>query len=321
MMSTTPFGSAKADTGGSGGGPADNSNRRSVVVPLHPAPKPSAMLNTSTGDTIPIAVWNGDSETKAIVVAVHAFGDYRLGFAELAKALNAAGHTLIAYDQAGFGATVNRGAYASDETYRAHLQVVVEYARRRRGAGQPVVVLGESFGGSVALSAIARKLVNADGLILSGPGVREDLPVKPFWDGLISAVASLFGSSSVRLAPSSEGMSRMARHRFETDPLIVRDIRADTYEQVVALADIASVEASDVTIPSLVMYGLDDALIARQSIDALMKRLGQSAELRLYQNRSHLVLQAAERADVERDILRFLQRIENQASVRASGAR
>ncbi|MCX7324553.1 MAG: hypothetical protein NTZ14_09005 [Hyphomicrobiales bacterium] len=50
-------------------------------------------------------------------------------------------------------------------------------------------------------------------------------------------------------------------------------------------------------------------MIVRQSIDALMAQLGAAANLKVYGDRPHLVLQARERADTDRDVLDFLERI------------
>ncbi|MCX7324552.1 MAG: alpha/beta fold hydrolase [Hyphomicrobiales bacterium] len=144
------------------------------------------------------------------MVGVHSFGDDRMAFAETAEHLTGRGHTVIGYDQPGFGATPARGSYASDDTYREHLAHVVRFARAP-APPRPVVVIAESFGASAALSAAARALIAMDGLILSGPGVREDIPAKPFWNGLISTASSVFGSRSVRLPRARSQMSDMAR--------------------------------------------------------------------------------------------------------------
>lgn len=257
---------------------------------------------------IPVTRW-GEDGSGAVIVGVHAFGDYRKGFAEIGTRLARAGHTLLAYDQRGFGETPDRGAYASHEAYRADLADVVAQARKIAGRSRPVVIMGESFGGSVALSAMARGEVEADALVLSGPGVREDIPAKPLWDMAIDGAAALFGSGSVELAQSGPMLSPMAQARFGNDPLVVRELRADTYARVVELADLASQEAERINVPTLVLYGEEDDVIARESIDALMRRLGANGTLKVYADRPHLVLQARDRAAVEADILRFLTRI------------
>jgi alpha-beta hydrolase superfamily lysophospholipase len=253
--------------------------------------------------------WRGSDESGAVLVGVHAFGDYGEAFAEIAEALAPHGHEVIAYDQRGFGDTAHRGAYAGHDAYRRDLATIVHHAATHAALDRPIVVIAESFGASVALSAAGRGLIYVDGLIVSGPGVREDLPRKGFWDALIQGAAAFLGSRAVRVEQGSAAMSERARRRFRLDPLVLRDVRADTYEQVVDLADAASIDAGRIGVPTLVLYGEDDGIIARPSIDALMRRLGRHGVLRTYPGLPHLALQSRDRAAVDADILDFLARL------------
>lgn len=212
--------------------------------------------------SIPTSHWRATDQSGCVVVGVHAFGDYRAAFAELADHLNPHGHDVIAFDQRGFGQTAPRGAYAGHDAYLDDLRTIVDRARTIAG-DRPVVIVAESFGASVALVAIGRGLVRCDGLILSGPGVREDLPAKSIWDALIDSAASVFGSGSVALNQVSDTMSDTAQSRFRDDPLVLRDVRADTYAQVVEMADMASLDASTVKVPVLVLYSEADGIIAQ----------------------------------------------------------
>jgi alpha-beta hydrolase superfamily lysophospholipase len=279
-------------------------SRRGFSKASTPVTATGGMQRHQTGG-ISVAVWRPPAVTGAVVVGVHAFGDYHMAFAETAECLTRAGHLVISYDQPGFGATDSRGAYASDEIYRSHLARVVDFARRQ-SPGSPVIVMGESFGATVALSTAAQGGISVDGMILSGPGVRESVVAKPFWDVLLAALVFMLGSRPVRMSQSGQEMSEAAKRRFDEDPLVVRDIRADTYSKVVGLADAASLTAHKVSVPTLVLYGERDWLIPRRCIDALMRRLGPFGKLRVYQDMPHLVLQARRRAQVEQDILAYL---------------
>jgi alpha-beta hydrolase superfamily lysophospholipase len=271
--------------------------------------EPDRFLLAGDDHRIPVNVWRAPDtgEQGCIVVGVHAFGDYRAAFAELAPLLNRHGHTLVAFDQRGFGATPARGAYAGHQTYRDDLALIVREARRSHGHGRPLVLLAESFGASVVLSALGREALDVLAIILSGPGVRENLPAKAWWDALISGARMVFGSGAIRLSQDSDALSERARERLRDDPLVLREIRADTYEQIVELADEASLAASRVRPRALVLYGEEDGIIAADSIAALMRRLGPDSTLRTYPGGPHLMLQARERAAMERDLLDFLE--------------
>jgi acylglycerol lipase len=279
----------------------------------------SGLLGTPDGHTIPIQTW--DAERGCVVVCAHAFGDYRLAYAEQASRLNRAGHAIIAFDQRGFGETRNRAAFAGDALYVRDLARVAAHARslwpQRR-----LVLLGESFGGSVILRAMADKtlrLGSVDAVILSGPGVREDLPAKPAWDALISGASALFGHRSVTLNQVDPRLSAAAQERFANDPLVVRELRADTYEQIVAMADAASADASQVKAPTLVLYGEADEVIHRNSIEALMRRLGRQGHLRTYPGQPHLIMHVANREPVDSDIGRYLAGVASGTPLSAHG--
>lgn len=91
------------------------------------------------------------------MIGVHSFGDYGIAFAETAERLSQRGHTMVAYDQPGFGTTPARGAYASDDACREHLVHVVRFAKAL-APRRPIAIMAESFGAAVAVSAVARAL-------------------------------------------------------------------------------------------------------------------------------------------------------------------
>jgi acylglycerol lipase len=279
----------------------------SIVDPVRPAAAREIFVPTSGEHSIPLRRWR--SFGGCTIVGLHAFGDYSEAFGELARSINRYGHDVFAFDQRGFGRSEPRGVYAGDEAYRDDLASIIAYARRMGSPGAPIIVIGESFGGSVALSTLAERPALADALILSGPGVREDLPAKGLWDGMIDAAASLFGSRSITLDQDNERLSPIARRRMADDPLILRQLRADTYERVVEMADRASVAASAITVPTLVLYGEQDGIIHRKSIDALVRRLGRHGRLHLYKDGPHLMLQAASRQAMEADLSAFIKSI------------
>lgn len=251
-------------------------------------------------DDMPVGLttWGRPSNRGAVVVALHSFGDYHNAFAELGDALAAQGHALISFDQRGFGASTPRGVFAGKARYVADLAATVGEARRRF-PDRAVVILGESFGGSVALVALAEGAVRADGLVLAGPGVREDLTAKSLWDAAIHGAAALFGSTAFTVDRDDPALSGVARARLLHDPLVQREVRADTYSRTVELADEASLAASAITIPTLVLHGTADSLVPARPIAALMRRLGENGTLRAYVDRPHLVLQLADPAPRE----------------------
>jgi alpha-beta hydrolase superfamily lysophospholipase len=94
--------------------------------------------------------------------------------------------------------------------------------------------------------------------------------------------------------------------RFADDPLILRELSVGTYDGLIELADMASVETGAELPPTLVLYGELDGTIRRQAIDELMERLGPRGTLRLYPEHHHLLLHETPREAVLADCLSWL---------------
>lgn len=259
---------------------------------------------------IPMRRWSGRDTSGAVIVCVHSFGDYHQAFAEIADKLVEHGHVVLAYDQRGSGSTPAPGHFASAHAYRGDLGFIVDHARMMARQGQPVVILGEGFGATVALSALASGDAAADAFVLASPLVRENAPGRHIWEALSHVAAKVLDSHAVTIARGEKTHSEQARARLSHDPQVVRDVRASTVESLIAFEKEASHAVGTLRAPALVLYGEDDAIVSRASIDALMRRLGPCASLRLYPRRPHLVLQAAEREDVETDLLHFLSTLQ-----------
>lgn len=237
---------------------------------------------------IPIKRWASSDFTGSMIVGVHAYGDYSIAFESVAARLASFGHALLAFDQRGFGNAEASGC-APIGAYWSDLAAVVMEARRL-ARGRSVVVLAEGLGASVAISAVARDIAKPDALVLAGPVVRSDLvsrPVRPTPDAILEE------------ARTEQLLSEAASARLLHDPLVTRHIDQDAYEHMIDIAKAALRDAGRIELPTLVLYGADDEIVSRATIDALMDELGTRGTLKTYHGRPHLVLQAERREDVE----------------------
>ena len=79
---------------------------------------PTAII-TPDGAHLPVTIWPAVGQTKAVVVALHGFTDYRNAFALPAPTWQQAGITTLAFDQRGFGGTERAGIWGGLAAYRA----------------------------------------------------------------------------------------------------------------------------------------------------------------------------------------------------------
>lgn len=105
------------------------------------------------------------SEERAVVLAIHGFGTSGSSFRHVAPSLNAAGITVIAPDQLGFGDSAKPEAGYSLHLYAQLLIETVDTI----GIRKPVL-LGHSAGGKVSAAAVALFPGSFSGLVLVNSG-------------------------------------------------------------------------------------------------------------------------------------------------------
>ncbi len=285
---------------------------------VRPRPVPPARGQTPTlhsdhvvlgdGTRLPLSRWQPEGLPKALVLGLHGYGDYRQSFAGLGTWLAGRGIALLAYDQRGFGETGSRGLWPGALTLIQDLGDVVA-ALRADEPGLPLVVLGESMGGSVALAGLGSGKVNGvDRLVLAAPGVRAaEVPLQQLHDLALRLGALALPWLAIELRRGGRPwLAPEESARLADDPLILRELSVGTYDGLIELANLASAEPEAPLPPTLLLYGELDRTISRQAIDELAERLDERGALRLYPERHHLLLHEVNTEQVFADCLTWL---------------
>jgi len=241
-----------------------------------------------------LRAWDTPGEPKAVILALHSFGDYSAAFDLAAPDLAAAGYQVYSYDQAGFGRRMlPDGRWAGEERLIAE---AVDTARHlgARHPDTPLFLFGESLGGAVAMLVASRHPeVPLAGLILAAPAVREGIRLRYGWNVLIASVATLAPRYplDVTRSPDAPDMAPRAARRRADDPLVMQQVRMGAYWGLIKLADSASDEASRIQQPTLVLYGGKDDSVPAVGIRRLRQRLGPQGDYRNFPDGPHLLLQ------------------------------
>lgn len=238
---------------------------------------------------LPLSVWRPLGACRAVVLALHGFNDYRGAFDEVGPFLAARGIATYAYDQRGFGATDQPGIWPGTEPLVDDAAAVAALLRERH-PGCPLYLLGESMGGAVALSVLAREGV-ADGTVLVAPAVWGRSTMNPLQRAVLWLVAHtrpglrLSGRGLGITASDNKAMLRALRE----DPLVLKDARADALWGLSSLMDRALESAPRVGVRALVLYGAHDEIIPRRPTCRLLAALGPPARLALYPDGYHML--------------------------------
>ena len=267
-------------------------------------------LTVGDGVVLPTMRWPAKIGPHAVILALHAYGDYRRSFRLAAPWFAARGMELIAYDQRGFGETGSRGTWPGADTLIQDFGDAVA-AIGAAFPGIPIYVLGESMGASVALGGLASgEVVGVDKLMVAAPGVRGDMPLSQLHDSVLRLAALALPWLAVELRRGGRPwLDPSEAARLADDPLILRELSVGTYEGLVDLATMASAAARGGLPPTLVLYGELDGTIPRRAIDELVRVLevGDQDEVKYYPERHHLLLHEVHAETLFEDCLNWLR--------------
>lgn len=264
------------------------------------------------GAALGLTTWAAEGEPWAVVVAAHGMNDYANAFHFAAPEWARAGVTTYAYDQRGFGRSPGRGVWAGEDLMTEDLRTVVALARARHPKAL-IAVVGESMGGSVAVTAFASdRPPAADRLVLLSPGVwgfrSQPLPNKT----LLWFAANFTGSKvytpprwlTSRIYPTDNREELVAMGR---DPLMIWGARSDTLYGLVKLMDRAADEVGRDPVPTLYLYGDRDDIIPKVAAFRAAKGLTPQDRSAYYPAGHHLLTRDHARARVIGDVLAFLR--------------
>jgi len=277
-----------------------------------PAILPDAFV-TRDGLRLPLRHWDAVSP-RIVLVALHGMSDYSNAFDMPATWWTTQGITTYAYDQRGFGRAPNAGLWAGGDVLRADLDDFVD-AVRAKYPGKPVLVLGESMGGAVVLTALASDHPPAaDGIVLVAPAVwsRSDMPLSyrvALWVGAHALPSMTVSGRGLKIWPSDniEMLRKLAR-----DPLFQHTTRTDAVYGLVNLMDQARHAPEHLSNPPpiLFLYGKNDQVIPKRPTEATVTALANRAEVHRYDQGYHMLLRDLDRQIVWSDVVTWTRKID-----------
>ena len=283
-------------------------------VALTPLPAASLqadeIFTMADGARLPARAWRAAGRPRAIVLALHGFNDSRDAWEVPAPAFNAAGITIIAPDQRGFGAAPLRGywpgaAIMADDAAEMLRQL------RQRYPGTKLYAMGESMGGAVLMTLAARRdPPPIDGFILLSPAVwgRQQMGIalsSGLW--LVSSLApglSVTGAEvplKVMASDNRDALIRLAR-----DPLTIRRTRFDALRGLTDLMDLAQGAAPHLQGNVLVLYGGKDSLVPGAAMARAWRNMPGPVRRGFSPDGYHLLLRDTRRALPIQDVIAWI---------------
>ena len=282
----------------------------SASPPAPALPKPDAVFRMRDGYDLPARIWPARTQpARGVILALHGFTDSRDAWEYPAPAFAAAGYTVVAPDQRGFGGTTGRGVWAGDQVM---IDDAAELAARLRqqDPGRRLIVMGESMGGAVAMCLAARAPASADAYVLLSPAVwgRAQMDVRlrgALWAAALVAPGWRLTGQEVPLDIAASD-NREALLRLAHDPLTLRGATVSMLRGLVDLMDGAQGAAARLPARTLILDGRRDQVIPPEATAAAWAKLPHPVRRGLYMSGYHLLLRDQDRALVQADILAWL---------------
>jgi alpha-beta hydrolase superfamily lysophospholipase len=286
------------------------------------APEPPARPDVSrraapetSGETLILTRWETAGPPRAVILALHGFGDSgTLAFDEAASYWAARGIAVYALDQRGFGGNASRRDWPGPQALVAD---AVDVSRRvaARHPDLPLVVVGHSMGAGVALAGVPAGL-RADGLVLAGPAIAGGDALNPVYRAGAWALAAALpekrwtGGDLVQIHVSDNAE---AVERVQKDPRFFGDPSSRELYGLVQIMDSAAAAAPAVTIPTLTLMGSHDEVLRPDQVRRVHDRIPGAAGYILYPEGWHWLFRDLNGAQVWADVADFVLALRPQA--------
>ncbi len=264
-------------------------------------------LTLSDGARAPLRIWAARGQTRAVVLALHGFGDSRDAWEFSAPQLADSGIETIAPDVRGFGETASRGRWSSTSRL---VQDAHEEARwaQLQNPGIPLFVMGESMGGAVAtLLASSPASQGISGVILISPAIWRFDPLSRLILNSMDWMAPDWVFTGAHVPGEHIATNNLAAlRRLYFDPLTLHGYRLDTLRGLVDLMAAAEAAAPRIQGPALLLYGDLDQMIPAAPMARFWQHLPSHTRKDLVPGGHHLLLRDRNGRNATADIASWI---------------
>jgi len=266
-----------------------------IVSVAHPEPSPD-------GGAQLVRDWEPAGPIKADIVLVHGLGEHSGRYARTGSLLADAHYRVRSFDLLGFGAS--SGERADIPRWTLYLDQVEGNLESIRTEGRPLILMGHSMGGLIALDYALAERPRPDLLILSAPALGGG---KAWQRSLAPVLARLFPTLLVPSRITGDQLSRDPRvgEAYFGDPLVLTKTSARLGASLLAAQDRVKAALANLAIPTLVTHGGQDTLVPTVSSEPLTSVAG--LQRRVFPDLRHETLNEPEGPEVVTEIVDWIE--------------
>lgn len=270
-------------------------------------------LHTADGLRLTTRAWlpdgDGGQEPRAVVVLVHGLGEHIGRYDWLAIQLVKAGYAVHGLDLRGHG--YSQGQRAQVSRFERFAEDVAQFIEGVRAwhPGAPLVLLGHSMGGVVALRTVQLGLAKVDLLVLSSPALRLVSNAPAWLKRLLKVLAEPFPDlPTVRLDIRHLSRDAAEVEAYRLDPAVDHGVpKARIVTQLMLHGERALAELDRLTMPVLLLHGKEDQVTQAGASGELHRSLeARGATILLYDQGPHELFHDPLRDRALADLLAWL---------------
>jgi alpha-beta hydrolase superfamily lysophospholipase len=282
----------------------------------HVAPDREETLVAADGTKIHVAHFAPRTTPRFVLVALHGFAVHSGRYGHFWAKLAEAGCAVTTFDCRGHGRSDGRRGYVKRfADFHDDLGLVIATARQNAPSPTlPLVVLGHSHGGLIALDAVLSGRVAPAGLVLAAPWL--GLFMKPAaWKSAMSGIMS-------RIWPTLALDNELKAEDGTRNPKIIASFRQDPnnhhvaaarwYTEVLAAHARIRQNGAQLAVPTLLLSAGQDRIVANSALDALAAAAPRFVQAKRYEALYHELLLEPEWPQVLADVTQFLSSISAQ---------
>jgi acylglycerol lipase len=259
----------------------------------------STSTPASTTDGIPELnrEWAPTQDPWATVIIVHGLGEHSGRYERTGSSLADAGMLVRSFDLIGCGASGGRRGHIDD--WARLLDQVQNHVER---ATRPLVLLGHSMGGAIALEYALSERPQPDLLVLSAPALGGGAA----WQKKLAPIlAGVAGTLMVPNALKGEQLSRdpAVGEAYFADPLVLTKSSAKLGAELFASMDRSNAAIDRLKLPTLVLHGADDTIVP-PPVSLPLERV---AERRLLLGLRHEIFNEPEGPEVVAQVIEWIR--------------
>lgn len=266
-------------------------------------------FTSSDGLTIYRQAWLPDGPPRGAVMLLHGLAEHSGRYSHVADALVGVGFAVHALDHRGHGRSAGRRVYV--KSYDEFQSDLLQFRRliEAEHPQLPLVVLGHSMGGNLALGHVLDHQDGVQALVLSGPALTLGNALPTWQVRLLLLIAKV----APRLRPQALDASTISRDpevvaAYRADPLVVNGkVTAGLGAALIGAMRSFPARVASLRLPILLLHGTNDQL-ADIGGSKDLERLAVNAQVtaHYYDGLAHEVFNEPERATVLHDLTEWL---------------